>query len=42
MSNAQKPLPKKEKLPPNVMTAPTNTRGPGYADIGLSPFPEYK
>lgn len=42
MSNVKTPLLKKEKLPPNVTTKPTNTRGPGYADIGFSPFPEYK
>ncbi|CAH1710500.1 unnamed protein product [Aphis gossypii] len=42
MSNEKNPSPKKEKLPPNMITKPTNTRGPGYADIGFSPFPEYK
>lgn len=42
MSNAKIPLPKKEKLPPNIATKPTNTRGPGYTDIGFSPYPEYK
>lgn len=42
MSNVKIPSPKKENLPPNIITKPTNTRGPGYADIGLSPFPEYK
>ncbi|XP_060842831.1 cilia-and flagella-associated protein 96-like [Rhopalosiphum padi] len=42
MSNQKAPSPKKEKLPPNIMTKPTNTRGPGYTDIGFSPFPEYK
>jgi len=42
MSNVKIPSSKKEKLPPNIITKPTNTRGPGYADIGFSPFPEYK
>lgn len=42
MSNVKIPSPKKEKFPPNIITKPTNTRGPGYADIGFSPFPEYK
>lgn len=42
ISTAKKPLPKKEKLLPQVQTAATNTRGPGYADRGFSPFPEYK
>lgn len=37
-----KPSAKKEKIAANVITAPTNTRGPGYADRGLSPFPEHK
>ncbi|XP_025200972.1 UPF0602 protein C4orf47 homolog [Melanaphis sacchari] len=42
MSNQKNPSMKKEKLLPNIITKPTNTRGPGYTDIGLSPFPEYK
>ncbi|XP_060863656.1 cilia-and flagella-associated protein 96-like [Metopolophium dirhodum] len=42
MSNVKKPSPKKEKLQPYIFTKPTNTRGPGYTDIGFSPFPEYK
>jgi len=42
MSNVKTPQKKGNKLPPNIITKPTNTRGPGYADIGFSPFPEYK
>lgn len=42
MSNVKKPSPKKEKVQPFIITKPTNTRGPGYTDIGFSPFPEYK
>lgn len=42
MSAANKPLPKKEKHAGNMLTNTTNTRGAGYADIGFSPYPEYK
>lgn len=42
MSAITKPPVKKGKIPANMITAPTNTRGPGYTDRGLSPFPEYK
>jgi len=42
MSNVKIPSPKKEKYVPNMLTKATNTRGPGYTDIGFSPFPEYK
>ncbi|XP_050424674.1 UPF0602 protein C4orf47 homolog [Adelges cooleyi] len=42
LSTAKRPSPKKEKILPNVITAPTITRGPGYTDICLNPFPEYK
>lgn len=41
MSNALKKIPKKEQELPNIKTRPTNTRGAGYTDIGLSKFPSY-
>jgi hypothetical protein len=39
MSNRRKASPTKKPELPNIKTRPTNTRGPGYADIGLSKFP---
>lgn len=42
VSAITKPSEKKEKIAANMITAPTNTRGPGYTDRGLSPFPEHK
>lgn len=42
VSTITKPSAKEGKIAANVITAPTNTRGPGYTDRGLSPFPEHK
>ncbi|VVC36837.1 Protein of unknown function DUF4586 [Cinara cedri] len=41
-SNLKKPTSKNtEKILANIFTIPTNTRGPGWADRGMSPFPVY-
>jgi len=42
MSVKKKKSPKREKVLPNISIKATNTRGPGYTDLGFSPFPEYK
>ncbi|XP_043256111.1 UPF0602 protein C4orf47 homolog [Colletes gigas] len=40
-SPAERKEPKTGPEPPNVMTRPNPLGGPGYADIGINPFPSY-
>ncbi|XP_076623936.1 cilia-and flagella-associated protein 96 [Colletes latitarsis] len=40
-SPAERKVPKTRPEPPNIMTRPNPLGGPGYADIGINPFPSY-